>query len=64
MYSGSSGWLGSEVMPLRLSVLRRHWSITQSSAERLPSRYSNRCGVLSRSPVLNVEDVTGDAPEV
>ena len=38
MYSGSSGRLGSLVMPLRASVLIRYWSITQSSAERLPRR--------------------------
>ena len=35
MYSGSSGLLGSLVMPLRLSVLIWCWSMTQSSALRL-----------------------------
>jgi hypothetical protein len=34
MYSGSSGRLGSEVMPLRLSVAVRYRSIIQSRPER------------------------------
>ncbi len=40
MYSGSSSRFGSLVMPLRLSVEIWYWSITHSSAERLPRRYS------------------------
>ena len=39
MYCGSSARLGLLVMPLRLSVLMRYWSIIHSSAERLPSLY-------------------------
>ncbi len=38
MYCGSSGRLGSLVMPLRLLVLMWYWSMTHSRAERLPSR--------------------------
>ncbi len=38
MYCGSSGRLGSLVMPLRLSVLTRYWSMTHSRAERLQRR--------------------------
>ena len=38
MYSGSSGRLGSERMPDRLSSLTWYWSTTHSSALRLPSR--------------------------
>src|SRR6266851_3451663 len=39
MYSSSSRLFGSLTMPLRLSSLTWYWSITQSRAERLPSRY-------------------------
>src|SRR5438093_5787856 len=35
IYSGTSRTFGALVMPLRLSVLTRYWSITHSSAERL-----------------------------
>jgi hypothetical protein len=38
MYSASSARFGSLVMPLCLSVLNWYWSITNSSAERLPRR--------------------------
>ena len=38
MYSGSPARLGSLTMPLRLSVLTRYWSMTHSSAARLPRR--------------------------
>ena len=44
MYCGSSGRLGSLVMPLRLSVLTWYWSMTQSRAERLPRRYVKGLG--------------------
>ena len=37
MYWGSLGRLGSLVMPLRGSVLTLYWSMTHSSAERLPN---------------------------
>ena len=38
MYWGSSVRFGSLMMPLRLSVLTRYWSITHSKAERVPRR--------------------------
>ena len=41
IYSGSSPRFGSFTIPLRLSVFTRYWSITHSSADRLPSRYAN-----------------------
>ena len=44
MYSGSSGLLGSERMPVRLSSLTRCWSMTHSKALRLPRRWSNTSG--------------------
>src|SRR2546421_8476113 len=39
IYSSSSRLFGSLTIPLRLSSLNWYWSITQSRAERLPSRY-------------------------
>lgn len=44
MYSGSSGRFGSERMPLCLSSVTWYWSITHSSALRLPRRYSKASG--------------------
>ena len=44
IYSGSSARLGSFSMPLRLSVFTRYWSITQSSAQRLPRAVGERFG--------------------
>ena len=44
MYSGSSARLGSERMPLCLSSVAWYWSITHSSALRLPNRYSKVSG--------------------
>ena len=49
MYCGSSSRLGSEVMPLRLSVQTWHWSMTHSRAERFPRRYSNASGGMPAS---------------
>ena len=49
MYSGSSARFGLLRMPLRLSVVTWYWSMTHSSALRLPSRYSNTSGGMPSS---------------
>ena len=43
MYSASSSRLGSDSMPLRLSVLTWYWSMTHSTAERLPRHDMHSC---------------------
>ena len=62
MYSGSSGRLGSLVMPLRLSVLAWYWSITHSRAERLPRRYSKVSGGMPSSVRKSLIYFSGQPP--
>src|SRR5713226_4275813 len=63
MYSSSSRLFGSLTMPLRLSSLTWYWSITQSRAERLPSRYWKHSSGMPESVRLSLT-ITADLSSV